>query len=161
MEYTEIDVTLDKLRIHSTHTSSYMNSSATSMGTGATDLESDESEAALYASFNASMDFDRHTMHGAQRQRFDDSESFNWEDSFALDDGQPVSSDLKVQLQIGLEPVLEQRLPLRSTALEPVMEPCEEDDDGNDENANVTSENGKSADQNGKSAGQRYPTQNL
>jgi hypothetical protein len=148
MEYTEIDLTLDKLRIHSTHTSPSMNSSATSVSTGATDLESDMSEA-----FNASMDFDRHTMHGDNRHRFEDSDSFLMEDSFALDDGHAVSSDQRIQLQIELEPALEQNKLLRSTALEPVMEPStsEEDDDENDD---VTSADSKSA-------AQRDPTQKL
>ena len=75
--------------------------STSSMETGATEpLENSISENA----FGSSMDFDRHTQHA--RFKGDDSESFNWEDSFAIDETQ-TSPDQRVALQSGLETVVE------------------------------------------------------
>ena len=99
MNSTQVDLGLDKLRI-SSHPN--MGSSTSSMGTVSTDLESSISE----SNFNTSMDFDRHTSsQRSQKFRVDDSE--NWEDSFAMDDGQPLPEQRPPQLQTGLETVSE------------------------------------------------------
>lgn len=77
-----------------------LGTSDSSMNTRSTDLESSISE----STFNASMDFDRHSS-AQQSQRFQMEDSTNWEDSFALDDGaQP-------------------RAPLQTAGLETVPEP--------------------------------------
>ena len=89
---------IDKIRLVSDHT-------------GATELEGSMSEvsfntsASLNASLNLSMDFDRHSsLERSSRFRVDESEG--WEDSFAIDDGQPLTDPRTVR-QSGLETVVE------------------------------------------------------
>jgi len=98
-------------------------------------------------SMGASMDFDRHakcrssSTHGSGNGYFEDSE--NWEDSFAMDDNNPLSAFQQVQIQQQQQSQLsshhQQPKPKPflainyNTGLETVMEPPDNDDDEDDE----------------------------